>query len=244
MIFGALSTCLLTLPGAASAKSESGITVGAGAAVFPTYQGSDEYRVLPFPILDVQLGQFFLNSSDGLGVNVIDTELITVGGAVSFLPGYRRRDVPEGIDRVKNTAGARLFTKLHLGNIGVSVGATRAIGGTKGIIADASLSYAARLSSQLTLSPSIGTSWANGKYMDRYFGISREEAIASKLPYFEAKGGFKDVTAALGASYRLSRNLTVIANAGVTRLLNDAADSPLNKRRWNPSSFVGIAYRF
>src|SRR3546814_16040182 len=82
----------------------------------------------------------------------------------------------------------------------------------------------------MTVIPTIGTSWANGKHMNRYFGIDASEAIASGLPFYRAESGFKDVSGLITASYRLDSHWSLGATGGVTRLLGDAADSPLNER--------------
>src|SRR3546814_6300172 len=67
------------------------------------------------------------------------------------------------------------------------------------LVADASLSYALPVSDRMTVIPTIGTSWANGKHMNRYFGIDASEAIASGLPFYRAESGFKDVSGLITA---------------------------------------------
>src|SRR3546814_6838519 len=96
----------------------------------------------------------------------------------------------------------------------------------------------------MTVIPTVGTSWANGKHMNRYFGIDAGEALASGLPLYRAGSGFKDVSGLVTASYRLDAHWSLGATGGVTRLLGDAADSPLNERRWQPSGFMSVAYTF
>ncbi len=235
----------LALPAAASAQSGDHVTLGASAGVVPDYQGSDDYRFLPIPVIDAQFGQFFVSLRNGIGVNVIEIGPLTAGASVALVGGYRRRDVPDGIRRVSTTAGGRLFANLKLDNLSFTVGATKAVeGGTRGVVADASLSYALPVSDRMTVIPTIGTSWANGKHMNRYFGIDASEAIASGLPFYRAESGFKDVSGLITASYRLDSHWSLGATGGVTRLLGDAADSPLNERRWQPSGFMSVAYTF
>src|SRR3546814_2519135 len=95
-----------------------------------------------------------------------------------------------------------------------TVGATKAVaGGTRGVVADASLSYALPLSDRMTVIPTVGTSWANGKHMNRYFGIDAGEALASGLPLYRAGSGFKDVSGLVTASYRLDAHWSL----GATR---------------------------
>src|SRR3546814_477694 len=157
--------------------------------------------------------------------------ILTAGASVALVGGYGRRDVPDGVRGVATTAGGRLFANLKLDKLSFTVGATKAVaGGTRGVVADASLSYALPLSDRMTVIPTVGTSWANGKHMNRYFGIDAGEALASGLPLYRAGSGFKDVSGLVTASYRLDAHWSLGATGGVTRLLGDAADSPLNEQ--------------
>lgn len=92
--------------------------------------------------------------------------------------------------------------------------------------------------------PSIATSWANDRYMDRYFGIDQIEADRSGLPAFRAGAGFKDVSTTISFSYKINRHWIATANVGGMRVLGNAADSPLNRARWDAVAFTGIGYRF
>src|SRR3546814_548002 len=117
-------------------------------------QGSDDYRFLPIPVIDAQFGQFFVSLRNGIGVNVIEIGPLTAGASVALVGGYRRRDVPDGVRRVATTAGGRLFANLKLDKLSFTVGATKAVaGGTRGVVADASLSYALPLSDRMTVIP-------------------------------------------------------------------------------------------
>src|SRR5690554_1196248 len=70
--------------------------IGAGAAVVPRFQGSDEYRVRSVPLIDFQKGRLFARTGDGIGLNIIQTPRFTVGGGVNWMTGYRSKDVPDG----------------------------------------------------------------------------------------------------------------------------------------------------
>src|SRR3546814_8686881 len=95
----------------------------------------------------------------------------------------------------------------------------------------------------MTVIPTVGTSWTNGKHMNRYFGIDAGEALASGLPLYRAGSGFKDVSRLVTASYRLDAHWSLGATGRVTRLLGDAEASPLNARRWQPSGVkIGSAH--
>ncbi|WP_333872822.1 MipA/OmpV family protein [Sphingobium yanoikuyae] len=221
------------------------IIVGLGTSYMPVYQGADDYRVLPIPAIDIAWGPFFANLQNGIGVKAVDTSLFTVGASATYMAGYRRKDVPDGVDKLPIGLGARLFATVRAGGAVATVGATKGVlNGNKGLVADASVSYPVRVTSRLTLIPTLTTTWADGKYNDSYFGIDDNEALRSGLPAFSAGSGFKDASALLTASYRLDKHLILSVSGGVTTLLGNDADSPLVAHKTTPSGFASIAYRF
>lgn len=239
------ATTILFAANAAQARDGDHIVIGAGAAVTPDYQGSGNYRVLPIPAIDIQEGPFFVNPRNGVGVAPIETNLVTIGASAVFVPGYRRKDVPTGIEKVSGGLGARVFATVRAAGFVTTLGATKVIsGGTSGLIADASVAYPVKLTDGLTVTPTLGTSWANAKHNGRYFGVSATEAMASGLPGYEAGAGFKDVSGTLTASYRLTDRITLSATGGVTALLGDAANSPIVEKEAQPFGVVTAAYRF
>lgn len=226
------------------ASSQDRIVIGVGAGYVPAYQGSDDYRLLPIPVIDVVSGPFFANLRNGIGVNVVDGDTLTLGGSMTILPGYRRRDAPEGIGKLSVGVGGRLFASVKASGMIATVGATQGFaGGTKGVIADASLSYPIVVSPRLMVIPAISTTWADEKHNDRYFGVDSRRSVASGLPEFHAGKGFKDASALVAASYRLTDRINLGASAGVTTLVGDAKNSPIVEHRTQPVGFLSLSYR-
>jgi len=222
------------------------VIVGLGAAYAPAYEGADKYRALPIPAIDVQWGPFFVDLHNGVGINIVDTDFLTAGTSLMFMPGYRRGDAPQGIGKLSNGAGGRVFVSVKGGGFVATVGGTKGVsGGTKGTVADASLSYPISVTSRLTLIPTIGTTWADAKHNNRYFGVDAEQSFASGLPQFTPGSGIKDASAMISASYRLTDHFILGASAGATTLLNKVKDSPIvSHRNARPMGFVSVSYLF
>ncbi|SEQ99153.1 MipA/OmpV family protein [Sphingobium sp. YR768] len=228
----------------AQSQNQDHIVLGVGVAATPAYQGSDETRIIPIPAIDIREGWLFANLRNGVGVIPISTEHFEIGASAVFVQGYRGKDVPDGIDRLSDGVGARLFTNIRAGGFVATLGAVKIVsGGTKGTVADASISYPINISSRFTLTPTVGTTWADRKYNDRYFGVTPTESLASGLPEFGMGGGFKDVSGMLTASYRLTDRITLSATGGVTSMIGDAADSPLVEKKTQPSGIFTLTYR-
>jgi MipA family protein len=220
------------------------IVVGAGLGVVPTYQGSSDFRVLPLPAIDIRQGWFVASMFNGVGVVLDPSDNVSITGGIGFVQGYRKRDVPQGIDSLSDAAGMRFTFNLREKGMMATVGVTRSMGVTDGTVVDASLGYPIRVGAKLTVIPSIGTSWADRRYTDGYFGVSSIEASRSGLAAFSAGAGFKDVGGGVAANYRLTPRWAVTASTRVTHLLGDAADSPIVDSRTNVSGIFAISYRF
>ena len=219
--------------------------VGAGLGYVPKYEGSDDYKVLVGPVFDLRYGNFYANLWDGVGVNVINTDTFEAGLGLTYVRGRKASYSPEGVGRVKNTVGSHVYGRVYLTEeVSLTAGLTKSYGGTDGVLADLTLSYRFRPARHIMLIPSVSATWASGKHMQRYFGINDEQAARSGLPVFDADSGIKDVSASLTTIYALSRHWNISATVGLERYFGDAADSPLNERKWQPAVVAGLAYRF
>ncbi|MCF8481066.1 MAG: MipA/OmpV family protein [Rhodospirillum sp.] len=220
-------------------------TLGAGVAAVPLYQGSDEYTAQPLPLVDVTYGPFFAKVGEGIGLNVIDTPMVTAGASVTWMQGYDEDDTPAGIDGLDSAMGARLFVTGRYKGAVATLAATQAVTDTdRGLLVDAKLAYPIHPIERLTIIPSLGATWADERYMDGYFGVNGSEAAASGLGRYEPSAGFKDIDFRLGASYRVTDSIGLIGMVGVTQLVGEAADSPLVEQRTLPFALVGLTYTF
>jgi outer membrane scaffolding protein for murein synthesis (MipA/OmpV family) len=83
--------------------------------------------------------------------------------------------------------------------------------------------------------------------MSSYFGIDAADAARSGLDQFGADEGFKDVGFGGALTYRLFERWSVSGLAIYTRLIDDAADSPVVDDVGNENQFFAgalINYRF
>ena len=93
----------------------------------------------------------------------------------------------------------------------------------------------------------IKTTYANDNYMKTYFGVTTSQASASGFKEFNANSGIKDVGIGTTLIYPFNKYWSFITIANYTRLLNDAANSPLVENAGSKNQFwlgLGVAYRF
>lgn len=240
-------------------------TVGAGVFAAPDYLGSDETRILPIPILGVEYkGRVFLGPAPGglgagLGVNLIRSQRFTL---TAGLGGTDSR--PE--DRADALAGTddRRLGLSAVSGIGYRIGPLEAgISVAAGLRDNAGVSGTGRLGLTMPLSQRIyfglggNVTVADGDNMRYDFGVSTTEAarraqlIASGDPRlrpgdgrsYRPDGGVKEVGGSANLAVVLSPRWSAFGFAGVSRLSDEAAASPLVRRRTGWSGGGGITYR-
>lgn len=248
----AMSTTLAKAQDVEKAGEAAGVSdtkdhyvLGVGGAMVPAYQGSGDTRFRPLPVIDLAWGPLFANLRNGVGANVIDNGFVTAGASVALMQGYRRRDAPYGIGRLRPGAGARGFFTVRGGGFIATIGGTKGIsGGQRGVITDVTVLYPVQFSTRLTLIPTVGATWTNKRYNNRYFGIDAVQSAASGLEQFRTGSGIKDVSGLLSLNYSLTRHINLTASGGVIRLVGDMKDSPIVEKVTNPTGFLSISYKF
>ena len=83
--------------------------------------------------------------------------------------------------------------------------------------------------------------------MQSYFGVSGAQAARSRNRAFQAESGFADVGLEANLNYAITEHWMMFGTLGYSRLLGDAADSPLVDGEGSANqfrAFTGVAYRF
>ncbi|MEQ8656989.1 MAG: MipA/OmpV family protein [Hyphomicrobiales bacterium] len=212
------------------------VRLGLGGGFSPDYQGSDEYEVMPLPIITARNVFGFNFTPFALSYNL--AEYNSAGGAWSV--GFGPRVAFDfGRDQDANAALAGLgdidssilpgaFVNLRMGPALATASFGQDIAdGHDGAVADFGLSTFVPVTQQITLMPGLTASWADDDYMQSYFGISATQAANSAYGAYNAEGGFKSIGANVNAIYAINENWAANTRLGYERLLGDAADSPI-----------------
>ncbi len=85
-----------------------------------------------------------------------------------------------------------------------------------------------------------GATWASDEYMDAFFSVPN----GSTLPEYNADAGIKDVYIGLNADIPLSDRWDLKVIGQYSRLIGDAADSPIVESENQFFGGVGLTYRF
>jgi len=266
----ALPLSLLGLAGTLAAQEPVKIpswtvTLGAGVFAGPKYTGSDETRVLPLPIIGVAFkNRVFLGASPsgvgaGLGVNLIRTGNLTL---TTGLGGSE----PRPADRADALAGMedrRLgFTSVsalsyQLGPLNAGIAFSAGLRDNAGVSSTGTLGVTLPLAQRLYFGLGGNLTVASRAAMAYDFGVSplegarRSDLIAGgdlRLrgdeggPY-RPTGGMRDIGANANLAFMLSPKWGLFGFGAVTWLGDEAAASPLVRRRTGWTTGAGFTVR-
>lgn len=211
-----------------------------GAAVMfkPDYEGSDDYGVMAVPLVKLSWrDRVWVTTMGGPGIfaRPLAMKNFTADIGVRY-SGGRDEDNNDALDGLGDLdVGAIGVGKLSykMGPIRTSVQLDYDLGGDRdGATVTLNANYRTKLKlldQKIMFSAGPYMTWANDDYMSNTFGISTTQAANSTvgLSRFDAGAGIKDVGVKAMFGYAISENLSAMTFAGYSRLLGDAADSPL-----------------
>ncbi len=266
-------TCIALITGAAQAndfladgereqrEKPSGVHgfVGFGAAMVNEYEGSKDFQTIPFIAGRVMHEHRYIEMI-GLGIraNILNDEHLQFGPVLNFRFG---RD--DDIDNANIAALAEVDDAFEAGAFMRYDFSPHWMGGDSlgfegryledissahdGFVADIGMNYNAPLTRRLRAGVDIGTSYANDDYMQTYYSITPQNIGSSSFSQFEAESGFKDASIGLNAQYAISPKWGIFGRGSYSRLLGDAADTPIVSDEGSANQFLfgtGISYRF
>lgn len=227
------------------------VTLGAGVAVRPTFEGSDRSVVRPLPVIALRWRDTISLGEGGLSVTA-HLKKFRFGGGLTVDAGRKDHssggifesgdDRLKGLGTIKASPGLRAFASTRLSLFNLEVSAVKSF--NHGVTATAGLSMPLPLGKKLFLIPHVRATWADDQYTQTYFGVSAAQSSASIFPRFGASSGVKDVRGGVNLIYSFNRHWFAGADVGVTQLMGSARASPISIRDTNLTAMAMAGYRF
>jgi outer membrane protein len=232
-------------------KKDWSIMLGGLTLLSPDYEGSDDFEVKGLPFLDVSWrNRFFLNFQQGLGVNIIRNKNLTFGTSIGYY-GSRKEDDNEaliGLGDVDGGVDGRLFVFVPVGPISLTSMYRHDLSGNHdGAIFSVGALYFKPVSPKLRVMLQGRLNFASENFMNTYFDMNLSQASRSSMTVYDADAGIKDISAFNILIYSFTRHWNVVSFMGLSRLLGDAANSPIVEERGTANQFrfgLGFSYRF
>lgn len=229
------------------------IQVGAVGAVMPAFEGSKSYvvRGLPFAyptfVGDKGESKFQIKGLDDLRYRLVSVSGFEFGPLAGWRFGRQQEDAAHlvGLGDVDGGLIVGAYAAYRLGTLMPYVSYHHQVtGDDTGGIVRFGLESTHRLNAWLSLTANGGTTWASAEYMDSFFAVTALQSARSGLPVYAASSGIKDAFASLTADIRIDDRWSLKVFGQYSRLVGDAADSPITE---TPDQFMAgaaVAYRF
>ena len=277
--FSAGALCAALLPTLAHAQNDGPqtdtvfdgdyLTVGVGGFYGPSYEGSDDYILFPAPVIQGNLkGVAITPRTGGVALDFIpDAKDAKVGFSLGPVANIRRDRVTRIKDPVVRRLG-KLDTAIEVGgNAGVTIydlvtgydsltfsadARWDVAGAHKGMLWGPSVSYFTPVSKGAAINLAVSAEHIDDDYANYYFTVSPAGTVASGLPTFQARSGWKNVgiNALVGVDFDgdlTNGGLAGFVTGGYTKLLNDAKRTPLTSIRGDSDQWLvgaGLAFTF
>jgi len=244
----------LALPAfAPGSAAEWTVTLGVEGRVLPTFEGSNSYTAMPFPVFDLRRAgtpPTFHSPRDGFGFGILDTGRFRVGPAFKVrLPRNESDDSDlKGLGDVPWTLEAGIFADYWVTPwLRTRAELRQGIGGHHGIMADLTADVVAPVTPRLTLSGGPRLTLATAAATTPYFSVTPAQAAASGLPVYDATGGVHSYGLGAQARYQWSPQWATYVFAEYERLADGAANSPIVTQLGSPNQLqvgLGVTYSF
>ena len=247
------------------------VTVGAGVAVLPDYEGSNDYRITPVPAaIGAIKGYGFVLAGNQLSVDLIKDRPGPVwdfqAGPIAQLNFNRSASGSTDDLRVralgKRGIAVELGSYVGLGKTGVLTSTYDKLSVTLGYRHDVSqvhdsgiwnpsITYFTPLSRKAAIGLFASADIVERGYAQTYYSVSAAQSVASGLPIYTAGAGLKNWTLGAIGSYSLTGDLLhgvkIVGGGTYGRMEGDVARSPLvaiagSRDQWLGT--IGLAYTF
>ena len=232
-------------------RDELSLRLGGGVAVGPDYLGSDDYRVRPIPRVELRYRDLVRLDTTKLRYNLVRAGRFRAGPLVNyrFGRGDGRNPALAGLGDISDTVELGGFFELAHHAVLLSGDIRQAVGAGQGTTARVTIGHGVYSGPMWRVGLGLRAHWGSARHTRTNFGITPEQAAASEagLQVFEPDGGFTSVGLFVVVRADLTEQWRLIGGLGASRLLGDAADSPLVADAGSPNQVYagfGLSYAF
>ena len=236
----------------------SDISLGAGGfvTVGPVYEGSDEFEVRGFPIIFPTFGdgggesRLIFRGLDDIRFAAFSHSGFRAGPLLGYRFGRDAGDAVElgGLGSPGDGIVLGGFAQYGFGGAFADVAFSKQVSGQSdnGFLAQIGAGYDFDITDRLSSRIYAAGTYASEDYMDQYFSVTAAQSAASVAgyPVFNASAGFKNVEINGSVNFAATEMLSLRASVGYSRIVGDAADSPITVSDDQFSGGLGLIYRF
>ena len=213
------------------APETTNLSVGVGPVVKPDYFGSNDYEINADPQAYVKFRNFLFLDDDGADFALFGFSRFSFGPTIRIVGDREEKDNPalQGLGDVGMTfefggfAATTLFNRYSIrfkARHGLKTG-------HRGTIVDGSTTALLFRYGWLSTSVTAQASWVGNRYADAYFIVTPEQSLASGLPVYDAKAGFRDIGGSFNAYINIRDRWSLNPYFTYNYIFDEFADTPI-----------------
>jgi outer membrane scaffolding protein for murein synthesis (MipA/OmpV family) len=226
------------------------VVLGVAAEAKPLYDGASLSRVQGGPVINIRYRDIaFVSVGEGVGVNLLHGENYRAGVLIGYDLGRRVSDDLghlRGLGDIGRAPAVEAFASYAISKefpLVLRGDVRQIVGGADGLVADVGAYMPLPGSSKkLIMFAGPSVTYANHRYLQKEFGVTPAQALASGYPVYDAHAG----TNAMGLGFSATRFITdhwlINMDAAVDRLLGSARESPITQRTVQRALALSFAY--
>ena len=227
--------------------TETAVRVGAIALNAPGYQGSDEQKASAVPGIFLQASNgLFADPFNGVGYVFEPAGNLIYGVRANIDTGRSVEDALPGFEKIKARLNPGVFANYNVNEQLTLKSALRTgLGdGGDGSLLNLGATYKLYNANFVSVNLNASVKFGSSSYMQSYFGVSPAQSTASGLAAYRPAAGLAMAQVGLTGGFPISREIYIISSLSMQRLMGDAANSPIVKKKTQPAAFVGAVYSF
>ena len=226
------------------------VVLGTGVEDKPLYDGATLTRTSAGPVINVRYKDlWFASVGEGLGVNLLHGDHYRGGLAITYdLGRLEENDISHlhGLGDINRAPAIKAFMSYAVSKsfpLVVRADVRQIIGGADGLMADLD-AYMPLPGSSKRLIMFAGPSFTYGdhRYMQKEFGVTMSQSIASGYPVYDAHSGSDAVGFGFSATGFITEHWLVNVDTAVNHLLGSAAYSPITQKTTQHVVALSLAY--
>lgn len=233
---------------------ESEVSLGLGIGLAPEYLGAKSTRVQPVPVVFIRQGDFYLDSVLGLGYRHETKSGLFFSQVFNWDPGRTDHDsnYRPGSDRLRGmgTVKGSLVTTTEMG-YSITPWLSVHIQGEFALTArERGNRYALGLEGGLWRESkddvwyAVNAHFADGRFVQSWFGVSRTQSAASGFPGYTPNRGLYAHSASLNWEHRFTRHWSTLVSVNAIKLTGNAGKSPIVQESFNTYALATVNYTF
>lgn len=226
----------------------------------PTYPGSD--ILLSQTNLNAEIAnisgesRFFINSTKGLGFNVIETPSWIAGTSINYVTNFSYDPTASitysnnfrskeflGLENFPNTAASLFFANYLIDQSSFGATVYKTLGQLEGGgYYQISFTHAALITTHWLINLSTNLQYDDATYMQALFGVTNTESRASGLATYYPHSGWDSIAYSITPLYKINKSWSITSSVIAITYLDQVASSPLIVHKQNYEFLLGVIY--